>query len=204
MSVRPSPPLSRTSAGRVGARERVLAAAYELFSRSGTRDVGVDTIVEHSGVAKMSLYHHFRSKQELVAAFLERHEKLWTIEWLQTEVCRRSRSPARRLLTAFDLLADWYRSEGFAGCPFVKVLLEYPAGHPSQRAAMRHLANIRAFLRQLAAEAGIRNPELFANTWQIMMKGATVAACEGNLDAARQAKVAAAAYLRSRLRARAI
>src|SRR5207253_8213812 len=68
-------PVSGASASRVGARERVLAAAYELFSRRGTRDVGIDTIVRRSGVAKMSLYHHFHSKQNLVAAFLERRER---------------------------------------------------------------------------------------------------------------------------------
>ena len=119
-------PVSGASASRVGARERVLAAAYELFSRRGTRDVGIDTIVRRSGVAKMSLYHHFHSKQDLVAAFLERRERLWTVEWLKSEVYRRARSPGKRLLAALDLLSDWFRSEEFDGCPFIKVLLEYP------------------------------------------------------------------------------
>ena len=201
---RPSGLAPGASSRRAGARERVLAAAYELFNRRGTRDVGVDTIVRRSGVAKMSLYHHFRSKQELIAAFLELHERLWTVEWLKSEVCRRARSPAKQLLVTFDVVGDWFRSEGFSGCPFVKVLLEYPPGDPSRRAAMKHLANIRAFLKQLAAEAGVRDPELFADTWQIMIKGATVTACEGNLHAARQVKAAAAAYLRLCLPVRAV
>jgi len=195
--------VSGASASRVGARARVLAAAYELFSQRGTRDVGIDTIVKRSGVAKMSLYHHFRSKQELVAAFLEQRERLWTVEWLKSEVCRRARSPGKRLLAAFDLFSDWFRSDGFDGCPFMKVLLEYPPGHPSRRAAAQHIANIREFLKELAAEAGIRNPGLFASTWQILMKGAVVSACEGNLNAAREAKVAAGLYLRSCLAVRA-
>jgi AcrR family transcriptional regulator len=189
--------VSGASASRVGARERVLAAAYELFSQRGTRDVGIDTIVKRSGVAKMSLYHHFRSKEELVAAFLEQRERLWTIEWLKSEVCRRARSPGKRLLAAFDLFSDWFRSDGFDGCPFIKVLMEYPPGHPSRRAAVQHIANIRQFLKELAAQVGIRNPDLFASTWHIMMKGAVVSACEGNLNAAREAKVAAGLYLRS-------
>jgi len=190
-------PVSGASASRVGARERVLAAAYELFSRRGTRDVGIDTIVRRSGVAKMSLYHHFHSKQDLVAAFLERRERLWTVEWLKSEVYRRARSPGKRLLAALDLLSDWFRSEEFDGCPFIKVLLEYPPGHPSRRAAAQHIANVREFLKELAADAGIRNPALFASTWQTMMKGAVVTACEGNLNAAREVKVAAGLYLRS-------
>lgn len=157
-------------------------------------------IVRRSGVAKMSLYHHFHSKQELVAAFLERHERLWTIEWLKQETCRRARSPVKRLLVTFDLLDEWFRWEEFEGCPFVRALLEYPPGHASRGAAGRHLANIRAFLVELAVEAGLRKPQQFAATWQMMMKGAMVAACAGNRDAARHVKVAAVAYLRSGLR----
>ena len=187
----------------MGARQRILAAAYELFIRQGTRSVGIDAIVEHSGVAKMSLYHHFRSKQDLVAAFLERHEAVWTLEWLKTEACRRARTPENRLLVLFDLLGDWYRSDGFDGCPFVRALLEYPSGHPSRRNAARHLANIRDFLKELAVEAGIRHPQRFASTWQILMKGATVAAIEGNLDASREAKLAAGLFLKSCLPPRA-
>ena len=112
-------------------------------------------------------------------------------------------APVSLLLAAFDLFSDWFRSDGFDGCPFMKVLLEYPPGHPSRRAAAQHLANIREFLKELAAEAGIRNPGLFASTWQILMKGAVVSACEGNLNAAREAKVAAGLYLRSCLAVRA-
>src|ERR1700739_2685319 len=139
MSVRPSVAVSGATDRRAGARERVLATAYELFNKRDTRDVGVDPIVRRSGVAKMSLYHHFRSKQGLVGAYLEHHEKQWTTAWLKSEVCRRARSPAKRLLATFDVFSDWFRSEDFAGCPFVRVLLEYPPGHPSRRAAVKHL-----------------------------------------------------------------
>lgn len=174
-----------------------MAAAYELFSRQGTRNVGIDAIVERSGVAKMSLYRHFRSKQDLVTAFLTRREKLWTIDWLKSDVCRRARSPAKRLLAIFDVFSDWFQSDKFDGCSFINVLLEYPAGHPSHRTAGVHLANIRAFLKELAAEAGIKDTQTFADTWHIMMKGAIVAACEGNHDAAREVKVAAGLFLNS-------
>src|SRR5882724_8239221 len=139
--------------GRDGARERVLAAAYDLFSRQGTRNVGIDAIIERSGVAKMSLYRHFASKQDLVAAFLERREALWTFDWLRSDVCRRATAPADRLLAIFDVFDDWFRSDAFDGCSFIKVLLEYPSGHPSRRSAVAHLATIRAFLKELAGEA---------------------------------------------------
>jgi AcrR family transcriptional regulator len=177
----------------------VLAAAYELFRERGTRDVGIDAIVQRSGVAKMSLYHHFHSKEALVDAFLAEHDRVWTVGWLKSQVNARARTPARRLLVIFDLLGEWYRSEGFAGCPFVRVMLEYPCGHPSQRAASAHLANIRQFLRGLAAEAGISHPARFASTCQMLIAGAGVSAREGNLDAAREAKAMAVSFLRASL-----
>ena len=68
------------------ARERILEAAYELFSRQGIRAVGIDSIVESSGVARMTLYRHFASKDALVLAFLERREERWIKDWLQREV----------------------------------------------------------------------------------------------------------------------
>jgi len=183
------------------ARERVLTASYELFRRQGTSNVGIDAVVEYSGVAKTSLYRHFRSKQELVAAFLERREQLWTIDWLKSETCRRAASPADRLLAIFDVFSDWFQSEDFDGCSFINVLLEYPSRHPSRRQAGIHLANIRTFLKTLATKAGIKDPQTFADTWHIMMKGAIVAACEGGREAARKTKVVASLFLDSCLAA---
>lgn len=191
--------LKKRPVDRGGARERVLAAAYELFSREGTRNVGVDAIVERSRVAKMTLYRHFASKQDLVAAFLGRRHQLWTIDWLKAEVCRRAKSPASRLLAIFDVFNDCFHSDAFDGCSFINVLLEYPSGHPSRQTAAVHLADIRVFLKELAAEAGIQNSQAFAKTWHILMKGSIVAACEGLYDAARDAKVVARLFLNSRL-----
>jgi AcrR family transcriptional regulator len=183
------------SKGHDDARERVLAAAYELFRLNGTRNIGVDRIVERSGVAKMSLYRHFKSKEGLVSAFLERREELWTIGWLQAEVCKRAAAPADRLLAVFDVFDEWFRSQQFDGCSFISVLLEYPSDHPTHVRAALHLANIRSFLRQLAREAAIADPQAFAETWHTMMKGSIVAACEGNLNDARQIKIAAELFL---------
>lgn len=182
---------------RANVRERILAAAYELFSRQGTRNVGIDAIVEHSGVAKMSLYRHFHSKEQLVAAFMERREERWTIDWLKSEACQRGTSPAGRLLAIFDVFSDWFHSDEFDGCSFVNVLLEYPSEHPMRRTAGAHLANIRTFLKELASEAGIKDTQTFADVWHIMMKGSIVAACEGNQDAAREVKIAAQLFLDS-------
>ncbi len=166
-----------------------MTAAYELFARNGVQAVGVDAIIERSGVARQTLYRHFGSKQELVLAFLERREEVWTYGWLAAEVQRRERDPRRRLLAIFDVFDEWFRRPDFEGCSFINVMLEHPAAdHPLHVAAAGYLARIRAFLEELAGDAGIADPASLAREWHILMKGSIVAAGEGDLDAARRAK----------------
>jgi AcrR family transcriptional regulator len=177
-------------------RERLVTAAYDLFARNGVQAVGVDAIIERSGVARQTLYRHFGSKQDLVLAFLERREELWTYGWLAAEVRRRARDPESRLLAIFDVFDQWFRTPDFEGCSFINVLLEYPdADHPLHLAAADYLARIRGFLGGLATEAGIADPEGFARQWHILMKGSIVAAGEGDRDAARRAKQIGVALL---------
>jgi AcrR family transcriptional regulator len=170
-------------------RERILQTAYELFSRHGTHAVGVDAIVARSGVAKMSLYRNFGSKDELILAFLRRREELWTRDWLQHEVLRRASAPEDRLLAIFDVFGEWFRREDYEGCAFVNVMLGIDDwDHPVRQASVEHLANIRGFLSGLAAEAGVADPDAFARQWHILMKGSLVAAAERDVLAASRAQ----------------
>lgn len=169
--------------------ERILDSSYELFSRHGVRAVGVDTIVAHAGVAKMTLYRYFASKDDLVLAFMERREQSWTRGWVQAGATSRAETPDGRLLAIFDLFDEWFKRDDFEGCSFINVLLEIDdRQHPVHRAAMRHLFNIRSFLRNLAEEAGVSDPDGFARRWHILMKGSIVAAGEGDREAARAAQ----------------
>jgi AcrR family transcriptional regulator len=137
------------------ARERLLAAAYELFSSQGVQAVGVEAIIERSGVARQTMYRHFGSKQELVLAFLGRREQVWTRDWLQAEAGRRAEDPGDRLLAIFDVFDEWFHRPDFEGCSFINVLLEYPdAEHPLHKASTAYLAGIRRFLQGLAQQAG--------------------------------------------------
>ncbi|MEP6952554.1 MAG: helix-turn-helix domain-containing protein [Solirubrobacteraceae bacterium] len=171
------------------ARERILASAYELFSRRGIRAVGIEAIIAHSGVARMTLYRHFVSKDELVLAFLERREARWTRGWLQAEIERRADDPGDRLLAIFDVFGEWFRTEDFEGCTFINVMLETPdTGSAVRKASVAYLAGIRDLLQDLARRAGIARPEDFARQWHILMKGSIVAAGEGDRDAARRAQ----------------
>ena len=173
------------------ASDRILETAYELFSRRGIRDVGVDEVIERAGVAKATLYRHFRSKDDLVIAFLKRREQRWTLDWVEAEARRRGSSPEEQLLAIFDAFDDWFRREDFEACAFINVLLELGPEHPAGKASIRHLENIRWVVRGLAEEAGLRDTDSFARSWHILMKGSIVSAAEGDLDAARRGRAMA-------------
>lgn len=188
-------PVAKPTVQSTGAKERIVEAAYELFSRQGTRSVGVDAIIERSGVAKMTLYRHFRSKQDLVIAFLQRREERWTKDWLEREVRAQAADPKGRLLAIFDLFDGWFQQPDFEGCPFINVLLEYEQGNKIRVAAAEHLAQIRAFLMGLAIEAGMIDAKAFVDVWHMLMKGSVIAAGAGNRDAAKEARRAATMLL---------
>jgi AcrR family transcriptional regulator len=173
------------------ARGRILAAAYDLFSRRGIRDVGIDELVARADVAKATLYHHFRTKDELVLAFLAEREQLWTLGFVATEANARGTTAEERLLAIFDAFDDWFRRDDFEACSFINVMLELGARHPAGEASIVYLENIRAIVRGLAEEAGLHDADSFARSWHILMKGSIVSAAEGDVDAARRAQAMA-------------
>jgi AcrR family transcriptional regulator len=174
---------------RPGARERILETAYDLFSRRGIRAVGIDEVVEQADVAKATLYRHFPSKDALALAFLELREERWTREWVEAEARRLGDTPEERLLAIFDAFDGWFHRPDFEACSFINVLLEMnDPKNPLARASAAHLENIRQILQSFAEEAGLSDPEGFAHSWHILMKGSIVAAAEGDVDAAQRAK----------------
>lgn len=170
-------------------RERVMRAAYDLFSRQGTRTVGVDAVISEAGVAKMTLYRNFASKDDLILAFLERRETLWTVGWVRAESQRRGNTPVQRLLAIFEIFGEWFARPDFEGCSFITTLLEVTNRDSVVRqASVLHLANIRGYLCELAAEAGVADPDAFARQWHILMKGSIIAGAEGDTQAADRAR----------------
>jgi len=177
------------------ARDRILEVASELFYRNGIRAIGVDTVVERSGVAKTTLYKHFHSKDELVAEVLRHRDAHWRA-WLEAEVLARAPDPAGRVAAVFDALADWYASDDFRGSAFINARAELPdPEHPANLAALDHVAAVRAYFARLAAAAGAADPERAAAQMQLVMKGATVMALEGDPEAGTFARATARAVL---------
>jgi len=171
------------------ARERILSAAYELFSRRGIRAVGTDEVIERAGVARATLYRHFATKDDLVLAVLQRREELWTHGLIEAQSEQRGNTPEERLLAIFDVMHDWFQlRDGYEGCSFINVLLELGADHPAGRASVAHIDHVRDIVRHRAHSAGLTDIEDFASSWHILMKGAIILAAVGDLDAALRAQ----------------
>jgi AcrR family transcriptional regulator len=184
--------------GKESGRERVGRAAYDLFSKDGTATVGVDAIIARAGTAKMTLYRNFPSKTDLILDFLRRRERVWTEDWLQAESQRRGSTPAEQLLAIFDVFGEWFARTDFEGCSFLTVMLESVHKDDAvHQASVQHLANIRHYLKGLAAAAGIENTDSFARQWHILMKGSIMAAHEGDTLAAARARDVGVVLLRA-------
>jgi AcrR family transcriptional regulator len=180
------------TAPAIAARERILSTAYALFTRRGIRAVGTDEVIAVSGVAKATLYRHFPSKNDLVLAVLQRREQLWTRGLVEQQSGLRGNTPEEQLLAIFDVFHDWFQKrEDFDGCSFINVLIELGAAHPAGQASIQYLENIRSIVRQRAEAAGLCDPDSFARSWHILMKGSIISAAEGDLDAAHRAQAMA-------------
>lgn len=171
------------------ARQRILDAAYALFCHRGIRAVGTAELIDQADVAKATFYRHFPSKDDLVLAFIEQRQKLWVDDWVIAEAEARGATPEEQLLVMFDLFSEWFAYDDFEGCTFINILLEYgDSSHAVHQACVAALHDVRLVLAGLAERAGLRDPEAFALSWHILMKGSIIQACEGDLDAAKRAQ----------------
>jgi AcrR family transcriptional regulator len=145
-------PAPRSKRPAAQTREHVLDVAERLFYRDGIRATGVDTVAREAGVAPTTLYRLFASKDDLVAAYVERFAAGYR-EWIETLTSSPGTPPRERILAYFDGLADNTRAENFRGCPFLMALAEYPdpASAPHVR-AQAVKAWVRAKLRELVAQ----------------------------------------------------
>jgi AcrR family transcriptional regulator len=159
---------------RASARERLLAAANDLFYAEGVQTVGIDRIIERAGVAKASLYNLFGSKEELVAAYLaSRHDR--TTSRL-TEAIASVDDPRQKILTVFDTQAQQYQQPDFNGCAFIAASTEAPSRGLVEHAADQFRAWIRAMFTELAEQAGAPDPVNLGRQLHLVYDGAGLAA----------------------------
>ena len=182
-------------------RDQLVETALNLFNREGFRATGIDRILAESGVAKMTLYNHFRSKDELILAALRRRDEQFR-NWFARAVERRATTPRDRLLAIFDTLEEWFEDKSFNGCVFINAAAEFCQHTESIRSGIvEHKRLVRSYVRELAVEAGAEDPDALTDSLELLVEGAIVCAqIYGNPTPARDAKKAAATLVDSALR----
>ena len=158
------------------ARERILETATELFYREGIRAVGIDTIIARSGVAKMSLYRNFASKDDLVVAFLEYRDGIYW-QWWDHVMAAHPDDAARQISDLFASLTRRVSSPAYRGCPFINTSTEFPdPEHPARAICRANKRELRRRLLDLAQRAGARDAQGLADQLLLLMEGAYASA----------------------------
>ncbi|WP_161539574.1 TetR/AcrR family transcriptional regulator [Paramagnetospirillum kuznetsovii] len=174
----------------------ILDHALRLFYREGIRSTGVDRIIAEAGVAGMSFYRNFKSKDGLVAAVLKRRDEAW-MAWLTGVVEAGEASPAGRVARIFDALDQWFKGPDFHGCMFINAAGEF--ADPActvRRAAAAHKERLKSYMGGLCRSAGLASE--IADMLFLLAEGAIVAAfVQGDLGAAGTAGKAAALLIRA-------
>jgi AcrR family transcriptional regulator len=158
--------------GEVSARERILATANELFYREGIRAIGVDTVVELSGVSKTSLYRLFESKDALIAAFAaERDRSFWT--WWDRIEEQHADDPRGLLDALLSGIAQQIGRPAYRGCPFLNLTAEFPdRNHPGRIVARDNKQEMRTRLATIVARLGAADPNRVASQLALIINGA--------------------------------
>jgi len=158
----------------VSARERILATASELFYREGIRAIGVDTVVERSGVSKTSLYRLFESKDALIAAFAAEQDRLFWTWWDRTEE-QHADDPRAMLEALLSGIAKRITHPAYRGCPFLNLATEFPDdNHPGRVIARRNKEEMRTRLAAVLGKLGVGDPNRTASQIALIVNGAYV------------------------------
>lgn len=165
---------SEAPAGPADVRNRILETASALFYREGVRAVGVDLVVERAGVAKTSLYRYFRTKDDLVAAFLEREDLDFWAGW--DRVAEQHQDDAAAELDAhLGWIGERVGRPNYRGCPQLNVAAEFPeADHPARKVAAAHKRELRRRLEGIADRLGVARPRELGGQLSVLVNGAFV------------------------------
>ncbi|MBV8062467.1 MAG: TetR/AcrR family transcriptional regulator [Nevskia sp.] len=163
-----------SSGKRASARERLLAAADELFYGEGVNTVGIDRVIERAGVAKASLYDCFGSKDELIRAYLQ--AQLASRQARMERKLAQCGTPRDKILGVFDSMAQRIAQPEYRGCPFVRASAEARPGSAVQQVCAESRAWLLGLFTQLARAAGAADPQALGRQLQMLYDGASVSA----------------------------
>jgi AcrR family transcriptional regulator len=186
---------AKTGTGpRLSARERLLAAAGELFYENGINTVGIDRVIEHAGVAKASLYDCFGSKEELIRSYLEERSRVRQARI--EERLSKYDNPQEKILSIFDLLGELASRPDYRGCAFVRASADANSSDKVRGVCDQSRAYILGKFTDLCREAGARDPQLLAKQLVLLYDGASISAhMDGNRNAVATARALAAQML---------
>lgn len=170
-------------------KDHILKVASDLFNKQGIRATGVDQVVSESQIAKMTLYNHFQSKDELVLAYLMRQDEQWR-KWFEFNVNNRGTTPSEKLLAIFDVLGEWFKEPEFNGCVYIKTASEFlDRSHPYYEAAYHYKLFMRQFIASLVDQCETSNREALTNSLFLLVEGAiTTTMMQTDLQAAQHAR----------------
>ena len=182
-------------------RKRIIDAATKLFYAEGIGRVSVDAVAEKAGLTKRTLYYHFQSKDDLIAAYLDARDQpnlKQMAGWFESE----EGGPDRKVQAIFSNLARVARHPKWKGCGFLRTAAELAAmpGHPAIKVGARHKANFESWLANEMANRGLLEPQTLAREIVLLMDGAfSTMLIHRNADYVEAAGRAAAVLVRSRV-----
>src|SRR5215831_6244502 len=192
------PQTQPSKSGGLSPRDRILQTAAELFYRFGIHSVGIDRIIEESGVAKMTFYRHFPSKARLTAEYLAQQEQNWQclVERFTGDA---TKTPVAKLLAIFDALELAIKNPGFCGCPFIKALAEFgpERNEPEVRARIAtHFTEMESVVMPLLKQARPKDAKKLLQPLMSLITGTIVVAqATGKTDVASRNKAVAKSLL---------
>jgi AcrR family transcriptional regulator len=184
----------------VNLREHILDVASALFYKHGLRNVGIDRIIAESGIARMTLYNHFKSKDLLIEEYLRRASSRW-MKWYEGKIERSSEDARERLLGAFSVLDGWFRSRDFRGCSVTNAMVELAdEAHPAAAVKDEYHQGLRELFLRLVRDAAIDDPEELVEELIVVLRGAmTSALVDGPQGVAARARRTAEHLIDARL-----
>ena len=160
----------------VNLREHILDVASGLFYKHGIRNVGIDRIIGESGIARMTLYNHFKSKDLLIEEYLRRASTRW-MKWYAGKIERASEDPRERVLAAFSVLDGWFRSRDFRGCSVTNAMVELAdEAHPAAAVKEEYHDSLRRLFGGLVRDAGMVDSDELVEELIVVLRGAMISA----------------------------
>ena len=156
-------------------REKLIAAGLDLFYQHGFHALGLDRILEAVGTTKTTFYKYFESKEALALACIERRDEGWRKRLPQLLRERGGEDPINQLRAVWSVWRDWFDNIHFNGCLFIHACSEFPdPNDPCHQAAWANVDALRDIVRDLAEQAGLSDPDSFAQEYGLLMQGAII------------------------------